>query len=104
MSYFIQYDSLIYVFHGLSAEADFATIKPVLESAMISFSRLTDPAKLNVKPKRILVRKVQRTGTLTEAFTYYGIKRTQMEELALLNNMELTEKVQAGKLIKVVGE
>ena len=71
---------------------------------MLNFSRLTDPSKLNVKPKKILIKKVQRSGTLASAFNYYDIPQKQMEELALLNNMELTDKVQAGKLIKIVGQ
>jgi predicted Zn-dependent protease len=50
------------------------------------------------------VKKVQRTGTLADALAYYGMKKEKMNELALLNNLELTDQVQAGKLIKIVGE
>ncbi len=103
LSYYINYDNTFYVFHGLSAEADFNAFFPVLESSMKNFSRLIDPVKLNVKPKKILVRKVQRAGTLASAFSYYGMKQNQLDELALLNNMELTDYVQAGKLIKIIG-
>jgi len=41
---------------------------------------------------------------VVNAFAYYGMKQDQMEELALLNNLELTDQVQAGKLIKIIGE
>ena len=41
---------------------------------------------------------------VVNAFTYYGMKQDQMKELALLNNLELTDQVQAGKLIKIIGE
>jgi len=71
---------------------------------MKSFSFLTDASKINVKPKKILIKRVFRTGSLENAFTYYGMKQDQMEELALLNNLELTDQVQAGKLIKIIGE
>ena len=104
LSYYINYNNTFYVFHGLSVEADFNAFLPLLESTMQNFSRLTDPSKLNVKPKKILVRKVQRSGTLASAFSYYGVKQDQMNELALLNNMELTDKVQVGKMIKIIGE
>ncbi|MCU0473323.1 MAG: M48 family metalloprotease [Bacteroidales bacterium] len=104
LSYFISYDNMIYVFHGVSAEADFNTLSGTLESSMKSFSKLTDASKINVKPIRLHVKAVQSTGTLADAFTYYGIPETKKAELALLNNMELTDKVQAGKLIKIVGE
>jgi predicted Zn-dependent protease len=48
--------------------------------------------------------KVQRNGTLTDAFNYYNVPQKQFNELALLNDIDLTARVQAGKLIKIVGE
>jgi predicted Zn-dependent protease len=104
LSYFIDYNGTFYVFHGVTAEADFNTYNKVFESNMTTFNKLTDPTKLNVKPKRIIVKKVERAGTLAETFTNMGVKKTQMDELALLNNLELTDKVQVGKLIKIIGE
>jgi predicted Zn-dependent protease len=71
---------------------------------MGTFSRLTDQSKLNVKPRKILVKKIQKTGTLADAFKSYGVQADKMQELALLNNLELTERVQAGKMIKIVGQ
>lgn len=104
LSCFIDYNSTYYVFHGVTAEADFNTYKNIFESNMVTFNKLTDPSKINVKPKRILVKKVERAGTLNDAFTSFGVQKKQYDELALLNNMELTDKVQVGKLIKIIGE
>ena len=104
LSYFIDYSGTFYVFHGVTAEADFNTYNKVFESNMTTFNKLTDPSKINVKPERIIVKKVERAGTLAETFTNLGVKKTQMDELALLNNLELTDKVQVGKLIKIIGE
>ena len=104
LSYFIEYGSVYYVFHSVSTEADFPGYSGVMESAMNTFARLTDASKINVKPQKVYIKKVQRTGTLASAFTYYGVKQDKMNELALLNNLELTDQVQAGKLIKIVGE
>lgn len=87
-----------------SFDADFNSYSRLFESSMTTFSKLTDPSKLNVKQKRIIVRKVQKTGTLANAFTYYRVPQGIMAEMALLNNLELTDQVPAGKLIKVVGE
>jgi len=104
LSYFIDYNSTYYVFHGITAETDFTTYKKVFESNMMTFNKLTDPSKINVKPKRILVKKVERAGTLNDVFTSFGVQKKQYDELALLNDMELTDKVKAGKLIKIIGE
>jgi len=104
LSYFIEYGGLIYVFHGVSAEADFATFMSPFESSMKTFSTLTDASKINVKPGKVLIRKVYSTGTVSSALAYYGVKQEQLAEIALLNNLELTAQVPAGKLIKVIGE
>jgi predicted Zn-dependent protease len=104
LSYFIDYNGNYYVFHGVSSEDDFSNYNKVFESNMTTFKKLTDPTKINVKPKRILIKKVERSETLSEAFASLGIKTADMNKLALLNEMELTEKVQPGKLIKIIGE
>lgn len=104
ISYFIQYGKLIYVFHGISTEADFKSYFSPIEASMKTFSKLTDAIRINVKPDRILIKKAPRAGTLSSLFTFYGIPQTKMEELALLNNMELTTQVPAGKLLKIIGK
>jgi predicted Zn-dependent protease len=104
LSYFISHGGLIYVFHGVSTEADFNTYSTIMNSSMTTFSDLTDASKINVKPQKVQVVKVQRTGTLSDAFAYYRVPQKQYNELALLNDIELTEQVQVGKLIKIIGE
>jgi predicted Zn-dependent protease len=104
LSYFIEYGNAYYVFHSVSSEPDFANYSGAMESSMNSFARLTDASKINVKPQKVYVKKVARTGTLASALSYYGVKQDKMAELALLNDLELNDQVQAGKLIKIVGE
>jgi predicted Zn-dependent protease len=104
LTYFIQYSPYIYVFHGVSAEADFSNYFNPMETTMKTFARLTEASKINVKPAKLLIKKVQRTGTLANALTYYGVPQTKLEEVALLNNLDLTSNVQAGTLIKVIGQ
>ncbi len=104
LSYIIEYGTTYYVFHSVSSEADFPNYANIMESSMKTFAKLTDSYRLNVKPQRIYVKKVQRTGTLESALSSYGMKQEKMQELALLNNMELNQQVQAGKLIKIVSE
>jgi predicted Zn-dependent protease len=104
LSYFIEYGGLIYVFHGVAAEADFTTYRNQFESSMNTFTVLTDASKINVKPRRILIKKVNQTGTVTNVLASYGVKQEQMAEIALLNELELTAQIEAGKLIKIIGE
>jgi predicted Zn-dependent protease len=104
LSYFIQYNNLIYVFHGVTTEADFNTYSNSFNSSITTFSVLTDPSKINVKPRRIRVVKVQRSGTLSDVLTYYRVPQSQYNDLALLNDLELADQVSVGKLIKIIGE
>ena len=71
---------------------------------MKTFSNLTDASKINVRPDKVFIKQVARTGTLADAFNYYGVRADKRNELALLNNMELTDRVAAGKLIKIIGK
>ncbi len=104
LTYFIQYSPYIYVFHGVSAEAEFNKYFNVMESSMKTFARLTDPSKLNVKPGRLLVKRVPRTTTVAGTLSYFGVPQEKHQEVALLNNLELNSTIQAGKLIKVIGQ
>jgi predicted Zn-dependent protease len=104
LSYFIEYGTMYYVFHGISTETDFNNYSGFMESSMKTFAKLTDASKINVKPLRVYIRTVQRTGTLANALSHYGVRQDKMSELALLNDLELTDQVQAGKMIKIVGE
>lgn len=104
LSYFISYNNLIYVFHGVTTEADFNSYANAFNSSMTTFARLTDASKINVKPKKVQVVRVQRTGILEDAFAYYRVSQPQYKELALLNDLELNDQVPVGKLIKIIGE
>jgi predicted Zn-dependent protease len=103
-SYYIDDNNTYYVFHGVSPLETFGNYLSPFNSTMQGFARLTDPSKINVKPRRIQVKRVQQAGTLADAFRYHGVPQTEMEEFSFLNNMELTDRVAVGKLIKVVGE
>jgi predicted Zn-dependent protease len=104
LSYFIRHGNNIYVFHGVSTLADFPAYQPQIEATLGSFANLTDPSKLNVRPKKIIIRSATRAGTLAQVFDSFRVPQEQRAELAFLNNMELNANVPAGKLIKTIGE
>ena len=104
MSYFIDYNGTYYAFHGVSAQADFNTYSRIFGQTMVNFDKLTETSKLNRQPKKIRVKKVQQPGTLADAFLSFGVPKQQMEKFAFLNNMELSDQVSAGALIKIVGD
>jgi predicted Zn-dependent protease len=104
MSYFIDDNGTHYAFHGVTAQANFNTYSRIFEPTMGNFDKLTDPSKLNRQPKKIRVKKVPYTGTLANAFKSLGVQQEKMNDLAFLNNRELTDQVPAGTWIKIVGD
>lgn len=104
LSYFIQLNGRVYVFHGVTTAADFNSYFRMFEGTMVNFDELNDPSKLNVEPMRIRIKEVQQTTTVADIFQYYGVPQNRRGELALLNNKELDEQVQRGELIKILSE
>jgi len=102
LSYFFDDQGTYYVFHGLSAETDFSNYSPVFERTMSNFDKLTEPSLLNVEPRRIRIKTVRDAGTVKDALLSLGIQPEQMEEVAFLNNMELTDQLSTGTLIKII--
>jgi predicted Zn-dependent protease len=102
MSYFIQKDKRIFVFHGLSAVNRFDGYRRTFENTMGRFRDLTDPKRLNVKPARIRIRSTRSAGTLKEALKALGVSEGELKEVALINGKRLGEQVPAKTLVKVI--
>ena len=101
ISYFIQYNNVIYLFHGLSSIADFSGYSNYFKRTMTNFTKLTDPSKINVQPTRIDVKSVTRAGTLQQALQQLGAANQDLNELSIINGMTLTEQVSQGDLLKL---
>ncbi len=101
-SYFIQYNKNIYIFHGITFDSIYETHRQNFTTTMGEFSRLTDPAKLNKKPERIRIKEVQRSGSVADVLGYYGVPESQKKNIALLNNMNLSDRLVGGDLIKII--
>jgi predicted Zn-dependent protease len=102
LSYFIDYNGSIYVFHGVTDAAKYDTYLSAFEATMSKFAKLNDPNKINVQPKRLKIMAATKAGTLAETLTGFGVAKDKQAEVALLNNMELSAQVAKGKLVKIV--
>lgn len=103
LTYLIQYNNLIYKFHGLSTQADFNTYFTNFQTTMRSFRALTDTAKLNRKPTTIKIKEAAKTATLQQHLVDAGMPQSRFNEIAVLNGMELNSTIEAGTLFKVLG-
>ena len=69
---------------------------------MSNFDRLTDPARINVTADVIQVAQVARAEALGGALRRMRLSEDDMEEIAILNNMQLEDVLQPGMLIKTI--
>lgn len=102
LTYLISYGGNIYTIMGVSTDKDFQAFQSVFVNTMNNFDKLTDPAKLNRKPERIKIETVNNTGTLSDIFRSLQVEQDRMQELAILNGMQLNERVEKGTLVKTI--
>ena len=102
LTYLIQYNGLIYKFHGLANAVDFNDYYRIFNNTMANFDVLSDPQMINVTPDRLKIRKVNRAATLQQALASLSVPAEEMESIAILNNMQLTDQLPAGTLIKTI--
>jgi predicted Zn-dependent protease len=102
-SWLIQYNGNIYAIHGVSASTDFGSNFNQFKSVAQGYKSITDQSKLNREPERIRIKTAQRDGTLRDVLKDASMPDNKMEDLAILNGMALTDKVQKGMLFKTLG-
>jgi predicted Zn-dependent protease len=104
LSTFIQYGGSIYHLIGVSSLQDFNAYTSYFTYAMENFKTLTDASKLNKKPERIRVKTVTSAGTAEQVLRKLNVPAGRLTELAILNGINLTDRLEQGTLIKVYGQ
>jgi predicted Zn-dependent protease len=102
LTYFIKYGNYIYQIMGITSATDYNTLRPVFLGTMQNFKELKDAEKLNRKPDRVKIKTLTQAGTLAESFQRFNQPDSKFDELAILNGMLLSDRLQAGTLIKVI--
>jgi predicted Zn-dependent protease len=102
LTYFIQYDNNIYSLMGVSSTQNFSSFSDTFLNSMRSFSQLTDQSKINVSPEKISIQEAPESGTLAQVFAALGVDPDRRDELAILNGMELSSRVERGMLLKTI--
>lgn len=102
LTYLISYGGNIYTIMGISTDKEFQAFQSVFVNTMTNFDKLADSSKLNRKPERIKIETVKNTGTLSDIFRSLQVEKDRMQELAILNGMELNDRVEKGTLVKTI--
>lgn len=102
LSYFIQKDNNIYVFHGFTSPALYSTFASTFKTVMTGFDQLRNPAALNKKPNRVRVETAKQDADFASTLRNFGMKEEMLKELSILNGMALEDWVKRGDAVKVV--
>jgi predicted Zn-dependent protease len=102
MSYFIQKDNSVFTIHGLSGKEGFSQYQSLFSNTMRGFRRLSDPQKLNVKPAHLQIRASRRSGSAKEVLSSLGVAASHLEKTILLNGLSMNDRIEKGKLVKIV--
>lgn len=101
-SYFIQKDNAIFYFHGYTGQPQFTNYQSAFNQTMGQFKPLTDPAKINVTPNKLAIKKTTASATLRSHLQQFGVPADKMDHLAIMNSMQLEDMVPPNTMVKIV--
>lgn len=104
ISTLIQFEGNIFGMMGISEISKFDGYTPAFLSSIHNFEELKEAEKLNRKPDLVHIKTVPSQMTLQAALQHYNMPADQFDKLAILNQMELSDRLSSGTLIKVVGK
>lgn len=104
LSYLIAYNNSIYLFLGASSTNNFDAYAPLFVQTMKNFKELKDKKKIDKLPERVRIKSVNKPATLRDVLLTYKTPEKRLEELAILNGMNLSDKLTQGSLIKIVAQ
>lgn len=104
LSSLIEFGGNTYHILGVTALPNFALYQPVFLSTARNFKELKDAEKLGRKPDVVRIQTVPRRMTLQAALQSFKMPQERFEELAILNGLLLTDQIEKGTLIKVIGK
>ena len=100
--YFIEYGGNVYQFAGLSSARAISSYRSRLVQAIESFAPLRDSRILNTQPVRLQVVRASRTASFSQLAQGYPLPPGfSLQELAILNQVEVNETIQAGTSLKM---
>lgn len=104
LTYFIEYAGRVYGFTGMTGAARLNSYSDEFERSMTGFDRLSDPAKIAVRPARLAVFTADRTAPFASFVPTSTIAGMSAEELAILNQVQLNQTIPAGTKLKIPRE
>jgi predicted Zn-dependent protease len=99
--YSVSYGDEIYRFVTYTLADNFANYQSTFEETSNSFASLTDQRILNVQPMRLETIKTDRSGDISSFLTDNLPEEVSAEDIAIVNQVEMDETIEAGNWIKI---
>lgn len=99
--YALEYGGNIYRFINYSSAAQYSSFEPNFEETTTEFDRLTDQQILNINPVRLNIIQTDRRARFSDLLPSSLPMNIQPEEIAILNQVQLDEMIEAGTTIKI---
>lgn len=100
----IQFQGNTYNLMGVAELSKFQSFQSTFLSTIRNFRELKEADKLNRTPDVIRIKTIPNRMTLEAALQNFWMPKERFNELALLNGILLTDQVEKGTLIKVIGK
>ena len=100
-SLYIDYNGKVYNFLALTASANYSAFSPTFARTMEGFMPLRDAGKINVEPLHLTVETVRNRLPFQSLLPSPLPRGFSAEDLALMNQVALTEVINAGEKIKL---
>jgi predicted Zn-dependent protease len=98
---FIQHLDNVYSFVGYAPAQIFAQARPTFEYVASGFAPVTDPAILALEPARVGIVEVEREAKFREMVPAVMPPGLTVEELAIINQVDLNERLPLGRRLKL---
>lgn len=97
----VEFDSRVYQFLSYTSSEAYDGLEPTFEGVALSFDELTDSAILNIQPVRLQVERTSDPALFRDLLPATLPMNITPEEIAILNQVNLDNRIAAGTYIKI---
>ncbi|MGQ9638210.1 MAG: M48 family metalloprotease [Thermodesulfobacteriota bacterium] len=102
LSYFIEKDKKVFVFHGISSPGQFQNYLRTFKSTFHGFRDLQDPKRIEVAPHRIRIRQVRTSENIENFLLSHGVQKEKLKENILINGLTPDQRVFPHSWLKII--
>jgi predicted Zn-dependent protease len=99
--YAVEYGGNIYRFLNYSSRNQYDTFEPLFQQITNEFDALRDSEILNIQPVRLSVFRADRSAPFSDFLPADLPMNIEPEEVAIINQLELDDRVEEGRFIKI---